>query len=254
MLRHVLLLTATIAPPAHALDLARIDVDTRRRDYAIAFEQHLDALTSGLVEGIVFAENSGSDLTFLEAAVERRSLRKRVEFLSFSDLDARPELGRAFGEIRIITHAMDCSRLIAGEPEPLVWKITGRYTIQNLDRLVRSCPQPLDLYCNMRDFPRRWVDMYLMAWSKRGFDVFLREAGEAIRVGLPTSAAGVSPEELLRVWLDARRSAGVLIPRFRHTALIDGIRGYDNRSYAEANRWKTVLRRAMLRTAPHIWI
>jgi hypothetical protein len=45
-----------------------------------------------------------------------------------------------------------------------------------------------------------------------------------------------------------------MVPRFNVTPIIDGKRGYDNRSYAEVNRWKNRVRQASLRVAPWLWI
>lgn len=255
MTRNILLLTGTISPPVNALDLARTNPQARLQDYLNAFEYHLDHLQKGEVDHIIFAENSASDLSAIAALAHRRNFSHKVELISFSGLDYPPEYGRAYGEARIIDHVMAFSPVLASarEEHAFIWKVTGRYTIRNLGDIIRYRPPRADFYCNMRNYPQRWVDMYLLGWTSKGYEIFLKDVAGAIRAGAP--GTGTSPEKLLRDWLEKCPPSGaVLVPRFRHTPIIDGIRGYDNRSYAEANRWKNLLRRIALRIAPSLWI
>jgi hypothetical protein len=252
--RNLLLLTATITPPAGARDLTRRDANIRLADYLRALEGHLSLLETGLMDGMVFAENSGSDLSAIESAAAARGLRDRVELLSFDDRGEPPSYGRAYGEARIFDHAMAHSRRVGAlDDRDVIWKVTGRYTVKNFRALVDSRPAHAELYCNMRDYPIRWVDMYLLAWTRTGYAKFLQGIALELRL-LPETPLGMSPEQMLREKLEARAGRGGLVPRFGSTPLLDGIRGFDGRSYAEANRWKNLVRRVALKVAPRLWI
>jgi hypothetical protein len=88
--RNILLLTATITPPKNAADLARTDATLRLRDYEDAIEHHLAELSRGVVDRLVFTENSASDVSSLVDRVDRRGLREKVEFIVFDGLDYPP--------------------------------------------------------------------------------------------------------------------------------------------------------------------
>ena len=251
MASHVLLLTATVTPPAGVPALARVDVADRRADYRRAFSGYLDLLTNG-VDRIVFAENSESDISDLADLASEKGAGDRVEFLSFNGLDYPPRHGRAHGEFRLIDHVVAHSATIRdGDPDQTVWKMTGRYLVKNLSAMIARCPNRFDLYCNLRDYPRRWADMFLMAWSWRGYQEFLRGLAPHFREDLSRE----SPEQAFRRLVDEARTRIRVVPRFRQIPVIDGIRGYDNKHYSEGSgAWKHVARRAALSFAPWFWI
>jgi hypothetical protein len=220
---NILLLTATITPPPNAAHLARTDPALRLQDYERALDQHLAELGRGVIDRLVFAENSASDVSSLIARADAVGLRDKTEFLVFDGLGYPPEYGRAYGEMRLVDHTMQHSKIIAAEDvaATMIWKLTGRYVVRNLEAIVARRPAAVDLYCNMRNYPRRWVDMYLMAWTRRGYEAFLREVAEQIRVGTPERPYGGSPEELLRDLLERPHPGVRLAPRFNVTPIID---------------------------------
>src|SRR3954471_4308953 len=73
----VLILTATITPPPGVPILARTDPQLRLQDYIDALKFYL-AVPNHVLDRIIFAENSGSDLSKLRALAEESD--KRVEF------------------------------------------------------------------------------------------------------------------------------------------------------------------------------
>jgi len=253
MSRDVLLLTATITPPAGMPTLVITDVESRRRDY----ERTL-AFYTGLIgrcfDRIVFCENSLSDLDSLRAVAAEAGHAERVEFVSFNGVDHPPEFGRAYGEFRLIDHAMEHARALAEAAEDqVVWKCTGRYLIRNMAKLVRDRPRRFDLYCNKRNVPIPWCDMYFLAWNRAGYEVALRGIAPQVKEG--PEAGGEAPESRFRRIIDACGDRLALTPRFRHVPLIDARRGWDNTPYG-ASRWnrKILMREAALRLAPWLWI
>jgi hypothetical protein len=112
------------------------------QDYCDALEFYLTQLNRPLkyfLDGIVFAENSNSDVSPLKALVEAYGMADRVEFIVFDGLDYPPHYDRGYGEFKLIDYAMTHSQLIQHPSQrTVVWKITGRYTIRNIANLVNT--------------------------------------------------------------------------------------------------------------------
>ena len=130
-----------------------------------------------------------------------------------------------------------------------VWKVTGRYKIRNIGRLVATQPPDADLYCHCRNHPLPWLDMYLMCWNLRAYDEIIR----GVYRKLEQDATPTSAEQLFRKVLDGHSFASKIVRRFRHVPDIDGIRGGDNLAYGGMKRkyWARVLANRLL---PWVWI
>ena len=97
---NVLLLTATITPPAGVPLLARTDPKARLQDYEKGLQFYLQFINKG-IDAIVFAENSNSDVSTLKNIVTQSGLQDAVEFLVFGGLDYPPSYGRAYGNLNL---------------------------------------------------------------------------------------------------------------------------------------------------------
>ena len=110
-------MTATITPH-NARNLARTDPATRLKDYDDALGFYLGLIDRPL-HGIVFVENSDSDVSSLRQLVASRGLTERVEFLCNYGVHLYSEKGRAHGEFKLLDHAMTASIMVIesrGEP------------------------------------------------------------------------------------------------------------------------------------------
>jgi hypothetical protein len=249
--RNVLLLTATITPPGGVPLLRRTDPVQRRADYEQALQFYL-SLVGGPVDTVVFAENSNADISSLRTLVRRAGLADRVEFLVFDGLDHPPAYGRGYGEFKLIDHVHGNAKALqeCGK-DTLVWKVTGRYVVRNIERIISRRPRAFDVYCNFRDWPGRWADMYLLAWSPRGYRKLLAGISEHLREDVNRS----SPEVRFRDVVEAAPAGVKVVPRFRATPRIDGVRGADNRGYSQGrNIAKFYLRSACQIVAPWLWV
>ena len=224
--RHILLMTATITPDGSP-NLARTNPVDRCRDYMRALSFYLKFI-DGPLHGIVFVENSNSDTSNLRSIVSDRRLSSRVEFIDNYGVNTYSGKGRAFGEFKLLDYAMGCSSML--REASVIWKVTGRYIVKNLPQMIRSAPN-FDVYCDMKNYPLRWMDMRLIAWRPEIYNlVFSGIADElnermgeiAMRDYLPQRVANVTS-----TGQDLR-----FIQRFRSEPLVDGIRGYDNRNYS----------------------
>jgi hypothetical protein len=125
-----LLITATISPHKDMVFTVRTDVAVRLNDYAVALEHWLK---HDAVRDIVFVENSDHNIEPLRQIATRFPL-KRVEFLSFAVPTYNGSLGKGYGEMFCLEHALKNSHLLR-EHTHLV-KVSGRYSMRNLDDLL----------------------------------------------------------------------------------------------------------------------
>ncbi len=248
---NTLLLTATITPPPGVPDLRRTDPVLRLGDYADALRFYLTTNRS-TIDRIVFADNSNSDLTRLKDLVREIKNQMPVEFISFDGLDHPPANGRGYGEFKMLDYVMANSKIIqSSSATDKIWKVTGRYVITNLCDLIEQAPRNYDVYCNVRRWPKRWMDLYLIAWTKEGYDAVLRGVHHELREDLIRT----SPE--VRMWdiiHDFFRKANI-VPRYNVQPFVEGIVGFDNRSLAGgSNLIKFYLRSFARRYFPWVWI
>ncbi|WP_375427135.1 hypothetical protein [uncultured Sphingomonas sp.] len=241
----ILLMTATITPD-NSPELARTDPALRLDDYRQALLFYIGRLGSS-IDGIVFVENSDSDVSSLVALAKAEGVDDRVEFIANYGKHSYPGRDRSYGETRLLDHAMATSRLIAAaDDRAVIWKITGRYRVRNLARMVRTAPRRFDLYCDVRNRPIAWLDLRFMAWTKGGYDRLL--SGIADRLGTDPR------EPVMHRYVTGLKDAAV-VRRYRTEPLVDGVRGWDNRHYALGRaRLKFWVRAASRRLLPFLWI
>ncbi|PZV18481.1 MAG: hypothetical protein DCF22_01810 [Leptolyngbya sp.] len=251
--KNVLLLTATITPKSGVPNLKRTDPALRLKDYEQAFKFYLSKLNQ-CCDAIVFAENSNSEISSLEKLVKERNLSDQVEFIVFNGLDYPPHYDRAYGEFKLIDYAMENSAIIARQPEnTIVWKITGRYIVENIDKLINRQPNNFGIYCNFRNFPKHWVDTFLIAWTPKAYQTCLQNIYQKLRLNEPDVPTNSGAEELLRKWFD-QQSNIKFVRRFKVTPLIEGFRGADNRGYTTNDLWKFRVRSSINTLFPWLWI
>lgn len=246
----ILIMTATITPPQNARSLSRIDPAARLADYLEALDYYTDLIHRGTLDKIVFTENSSSDLGSLIALSQRKGCRESVEFLSFWGLDYPPEYGRGYGEFKILDHAMENSEFVrAAPPSSIIWKITGRYKWSNLDEIARLTKPGHDVYCNCRNHPIPWTDLFALGWTKSGY----KELLSGVYTKLDESNGNTSAEQHFRTHISDAKIADRISPRFPRPAAISGIRGLDGKSYEDMG-FKYHLRRACSIVLPALWI
>ena len=174
-MRLLVLLTASIDPMGRA-NVKRADPQARLGDYAASLRNWL-AVVRDLPADILFCENSGWPLGELERVVSRSGMAARVTFSQFRGNDYPTELGKGFGEARIIDHAIASVVASDGRHDAVV-KCTGRLFVRNARSLL----------------PRRAVDADIMCL----LDGALTQADSRFFIAraevLATSFAGMGPE------------------------------------------------------------
>jgi hypothetical protein len=221
--KNVVLLTATVTPRGDQTQLLIQDPSVRLGDYRTALAFYHRLLLDETIDGIVFAENSGFALNSLETEFPST----KIEWLGSYDLDYPNTFHRGYGEFRLIDDAMTRSSTVKQlGPRDHVWKITGRYQIKNLKRILATAPQ-FDLYC---DSSSVWTEMSVMAWTKLGYQQRLAGVWE-------TFATGKAPELILAERLRVLSGAEdcIQVESLAWPPLIMGRRGTDGGEFT--SRW-----------------
>ena len=249
---NILLMTATITPPDGVPFLARTDPQARLKDYEESLKFYTSLIGKG-VDAIVFAENSNSDVSTLRTIVKQAGISHEVEFLVFYGLDYPPAHGRAYGEFKLIDYVMDHSQIIAHQTEAFIWKVTGRYLVRNLAQIVAHQPAHCDIYCNFRKIPKLWADMFLMGWTKLGYQKCLHGIYPRLKSSYET--CNLHPEEVLIGLLEQVDRSVKIAKRINPAPLINGVRGSDNAHYLKGkNLFKMHLRNFGRFLFPWLWI
>ena len=247
----VLLMTATLQPPANAV--ARADPSARLADYAAALTFYLH-MPADVVDRIVVADNSASGTTAIRQVATSFPHDKAVEIMSFAGNDHPISHGKAYGEFKLIDIALSNTRLI--QPEDFVWKVTGRLKVLNLaslhDAVGRKRP---DIACDLHNLPLigtgRWrgnqrMDLRLFAFRPAAFDRAYRGVWARLSPFDDTSMYGVT--------MAARRFLR-LMPRFPVQPVLEGVSGRHQRDYAApGQRLKTSIRSLVRMLLPFLWI
>lgn len=249
----VLLMTATIAPQASMPNTARRDPALRRTDYETALRHYL-SLPKGVPDAIVFAENSGADISSLEAIAERENPEGRnVVFHSFSSA-CPPERGKGYAELDILDRAFDAAvPTIKGVGA--VWKLTGRLIVKNFQALAATTPDLFSVYCDLRVVPfvgeslggNNWMDTRLFATSVDGYKRYF--------YGRKEEAHYVIEKHFCPILMAARREDRLIFPRFRIQPELKGVSADSQKDYESVEyRAKDALRRTARRIAPALWL
>lgn len=142
-----MLLTSCI-DPGKVCSVIRRDPAIRLNDYLQSLKYYLHLPT---INNIVFCENSGYDLSDIqEMARLNNPYHKNFEVLSFYGQPNYPEYGKGYGEMRIIDHALNHSKII--QDSNMIMKVTGRLIIANAGEIAKaiSKAEGVDIFCDLR--------------------------------------------------------------------------------------------------------
>lgn len=247
---NTVLLTATITPPPGATHLARIDPEIRLGDYRKAFDFYCGALAAGVIDQLIFAENSESDIGSLRDIAEKHGVTAKTEFITHPGLDYPPEYGRGYGEFMLVNRAMASSLLIRRLPaDAPIWKITGRYILKNIAEIIATRPAGTDLYCHCRNMPTRWIDLFVLCWNKKSHAELLDGIYRYLREDLIHGPC----EPAFRERIEGVGFRSAIVKRFRTVPRLEGHRGVDGHRY-EAMNMKLRMRQLANVLAPWLWV
>jgi len=216
---HYLLLTATIVPKPNQTSLVMINPEARLAEYTASLYFYAAQLGKGVVDGLIFAENSAYDLTALKAMFPQPA----IEWISCYGLDYEQSFHRGYGEFRLLDFVAENSHLLkSAKATDAVWKVSGRYILKNLRTVVCQAPQSFDLYI---ETDQKWSEMSVMAWSVQGFIQYLRPVW-------PSFASGMAPELILAKEINRLKSeSNLIVTQTQWPTYLIGKRGTDGQSY-----------------------
>jgi hypothetical protein len=247
-----LLLTATVSPPSGVPFLTRSDPRVRLADYAEALRTYLQ-LPDDVVDRIVVADNSNTELLALERVVAASPSMKEVELLSFPGREYPVEQGRSVGETYLIDDALAGSRILSElDDDDLFWKVTGRLRVRNFARLAASTPD-CDLYIDLRRYRIPWADTRVFAATSRGFRAAFLSRVEILRHDLLPEGV-IAPEQLLFDELLELGRTIRLEPRLRVEPVIEGSSGLGEDYRRPRRRLESGVRAVTRRLVPSLWI
>ena len=137
----ILLLTACVNPDGMHF--------TALQDPKVRYKQYIDAVRFYLEKTslkVVFIDNSGCDISF---EFEEYIRKERLEVLYFNGNSFDKKLGKGYGEMLIIEHALKYSCFIS--KSQYILKITGRLKLLNLDLVLKQITliEDLDILLNL---------------------------------------------------------------------------------------------------------
>lgn len=220
MSRKVLLLTATVTPKAGQSNLLIQNPERRLEEYCRALDFYVQFIGSS-ISGIIFAENSGFDLSILSSRYQVDG----IEWISTGCFDYPAEYHRGYGEFLIIDYVITNSVLLEKvkniDSDCLIIKASGRYKILNFPSFVHFIPNGYDIIAQTKV---DWVELSVIVFSLRGWHEFLSSASKRFatpmvpEVILASALADISHDLRVRRWF-------FLLP------YLVGKRGSDGSSY-----------------------
>ncbi|MEM8772098.1 MAG: hypothetical protein AAGD92_10660 [Pseudomonadota bacterium] len=245
---NILVLTSTIAPQSGVHALARANPEDRLADYLKALDFYLPLLAAGIFHRAAYIDNSGHSLDAIAEKAEALGVADRLELVSYAS-DIPPNYSRYYLEANLLLEGFRRSKTLAEAGDSALWKVTGRYIVKNLARIIATQPDNFDLYLNLRNLPYRVVDFYLIGAKPSALKALLSYELESYR-------SKEDGEVLLRQKIDSGAFDQLKIsPRMRATPQLSGVRGFDSAVYdSPQNALKHKLRSAANMIAPWLWI
>ena len=201
----------------------------------------MDSGSDQLFNKIIVCENSGFDLTLFSQAF--RGSKTNICNVSVPMDDSKGSFGRGYSEMLLIDGAIrGCDAI---EDSDLIWKLTGRYQVKNMKKIVaRYQSSDVGLVVNMRRYPKKWADLYLFAFTSSTW----RDIANRIdRFKTDSELAEIIMYELAEDLAQHRR----LVDRFPAEPHVVGIRGYDQQQYdSGTQKLKRYIRQAVRVVAP----
>lgn len=215
--RNILLLTATIKPNANQSGFVLANAKERLSQYIQALEYYIHAKSSGYIDAIVFVDNSGYDIS----DIKQKYGSDDVEIISFYGLDYPEEYHRGYGEMTLIVKAYELSKLLQNVTKhDHVWKITGRYTIKNINCVIRFSEYSFDVLCKLT---KNWMAMEIFSWSQKGFSELIRSLPEHLKSRMP-------PEIIIPNLLKNKKN-NIVVSSVIYPPYISGVRGSDGKPF-----------------------
>lgn len=218
--QRVLLLTATVTPHPQMGALVVRAPEERFEQYRAAFQSLVSSGATELFDAIVLCENSGFALDRFDDVFA--DSRATVIYAPVAMDDSAGKYGRGYSEMLLIDRALEQVGDVIGENDR-IWKLTGRYRIKNLARVVTASTPSADVVVTLRKYPSKWADLYLFGFNRRAWRVLSGHLDE-----LKAASGSVVMYDLI----DGLSTQGLQVrARLGAEPILAGVRGHDQRNY-----------------------
>jgi len=250
-MQHIALMTSTIAPKANTFALKVIAPSERLQQYLHAFRFYIKRLQTGIIDNIVYVDNSGYALDDFVAIAKEEGVQQKIEFISYqSDINPKGH-SRFFLELNLIDHFFKHSITLKEHPDHIIWKITGRYIIQNIHSIISLVKKrgAADIIINHRNYPYKVVDFYLIGINSHAYQTLLAN-------NINDYQGKKDGEIILREHIERTPPSTLhIVKRMPSVPFIIGSRGFDGAIYGQGkDRLKHYVRRLSNRLLPFFWI
>lgn len=238
--RRVLLLTATVTPHPEMGALVVRGPDERFEQYVDAFRFLVSSGATALFDKILVCENSGFDLARFDAAFA--GSEAEVVYVPVKMDDSAGKYGRGYSEMLLIDTALGQVGEVVSDGDR-VWKLTGRYQIKNLARVVEASDPGADVVVTLRRYPSKWADLYLFGFNRRAWQLLSTRIDD-----LRAASGSVVMYDLV----DGLSAHGLSVrARLGAEPHLTGVRGHDQRDYdSPRQRFKRRARQLLHVVAP----
>lgn len=248
--KNVALITSTIAPQSNAFALKHNDPNRRLEDYIKSLIFYIEVLKKGTFDKVIYIDNSGFDLSKLEDMVDEHGVKSSFEFISYTSNIDPQDKNRLFLELNLIKYGIENSSFIQNNNDINIWKITGRYIVKNIEKIVEGTSNITDdLIINHRNYPYKVLDLYLVRFNPHVCESFLFP-------NIDLFDSKEDGEVTLRNIMDTDPPANIsIVKRFPCVPLLNGTRGFDGAEYGQGKDLvKYYVRSIMDRLLPFFWL
>ena len=192
------------------------------------------------VKRILFCENSSWDLSRIKATSEAQK-GCTVEWLSI-DANAYPRRwGKGYGEMLMMDKV--CEYISAARPRDLMIKVTGRFPILNIGKLIDefSSRSALNFAIDIIDHPLYdWLGLRWRSHAARTICYavsieFYKIHIHGMYTQIPKPYWGAE-ELMMAVWQRSKNALGVY-PRFKHEPIMSGYAGGERKTWFMATNY-----------------
>lgn len=244
-----LIMTATITPPQDCPGLIRKDPGIRMNDYCEALKFYL-GISDALVNRIIFAENSNSDMSQLKELAKSLDHKKVLEFLPFyNGNDYPPVYGKGYGEMMLLDYVRDNSKIL--DDNDICWKATGRLVLANMEKVIKTAPLAYDLYCDLHNSIRfvstNFFDPRFYSFSVKGYDRYFRVHTQKLKFA--------HIETYFNKTIRACMPDPQIVPRFKVQPYIKGYSGaLDTNYFSYGKKVQRILQNVGRKLIPWVWV
>jgi len=244
-MNRILILTATITPPAEAKDLAFTDPKIRLGEYEATLKHLGYANIASSFSCIIFVENSGFNLDSL------KNKFAFVEFISLEKSHLNRSEQRGFCELLTLRDSMTIlNRQHMIGDDDLVYKMTGRYRLENMNQIISD---DFDLHADFRTIPDHWMDMRFMGFR---YSFFMTHVENILNLSKSKEFKNISMEVICFEYFQMMRTKCKVKSRFSTVPRFNGVCGATGINYLNGmkNKTKYCLRVVLRKAAPFIWV